>query len=122
MNVNVIEEKENPFFERKELKIELDHPGESTPKKDSLVKALASKYNVDENCIAIDNIFTKKGIAKSTAKVKIYKKPIEKPKEEKKPEEKPKPEEKKPDKKEEKPKEEKKTTGEKVEAQTDKTK
>lgn len=78
VDVKMIEEKENPFFERKELKIELKHPGESTPKKQDVIKELASRFKVDEKSVEIDYIFTKKGVAESVAKVKIMKKPREK--------------------------------------------
>lgn len=149
MEMKITEEKENPFLERKELTIELEHSGESTPQRKELVKNLASKYKVDENCINVDHIFTKKGIGRSLAKVKIYKKPIVKKKEKPKPEvkEKPKeapeikekkekeptevkPEEKKEEVKQkvkkekeikEKPEEKKTKEGERVETQTGKT-
>jgi ribosomal protein S24E len=78
MEFNVIEEKENPFFGRKELKLELKHAAAATPAKQELIKELAAKYAVPEEHIVVDYIFTEKGLAKSVAKVKIYK---EKPKE-----------------------------------------
>lgn len=73
MDFDVIEEKENIFFGRKELKIELKHLAAGTPKKQELVKELAAKYSVPEENIVIDYIFSRKGLAKSIAKVKIYK-------------------------------------------------
>lgn len=77
MEFNVLEEKENPFFGRKELKIELRHSSAATPAKQELVKELASKYSVPEENVVVDYIFTQKGSANSISKVKIYK---EKPK------------------------------------------
>lgn len=115
MELKIKEEKENPFFERKELEIELKHSGSATPSKQEIVKELASKYSAPEENILIDYIFTKKGISESIVKVKIYKKKpkikekkVKKKKEKAKPkkEEKPKVEEK--PKIEEKPKEVKK--------------
>jgi len=105
MNINVIEEKENPFFERKELKLELRHEGEATPSKDKLLEEISSKYKVEKDFIVIDYIFSKKGSNNSIAKVKLYKK---KPKVKKKKEKL----EKKP--KEEKPKEGKPAKGKEV--------
>ena len=81
MDFDILEEKENPFFGRKELKINIKHPNLATPPKQNLLKELASKYSVPEENIIIDYIFSKKGLNESTAKVKIYK---EKPKIEKK--------------------------------------
>lgn len=74
MEIEVKEEKDNPFFERKELALELKHPNAKTPSKLELIKELASRYSVPEENILIEYIFTKKGISGSTAKVKIYKK------------------------------------------------
>jgi len=96
MEIKVKEEKDNPFFERKELLLELKHPNSKTPSKPELLKDLTSKYSAPEENILVDYIFTKKGITQSVAKVKIYKekpkiknveKKEEKPKEEDKPKE-----------------------------------
>lgn len=126
MKLNVTEERENVFFQRKELKLELEHSKEATPTKAVLVEELAKKYNADPACVVVDYIFTKKGLAMSVAKAKIFSKPVKKsevkPEEKKpKPEEEPKPkEEKKAEKKIEETPKPKKTEikkGEKPEAQ-----
>lgn len=77
MEFKVVDEKENAFFGRKELQLNIKHSKASTPKKADLVKELAAKYSVPEEHVVIDYIFTKKGISESFAKAKIYK---EKPK------------------------------------------
>ena len=77
MKIKIVEEKENPFFKRKDLRVEVNHESAPTPSKAELSKELASKYNVDEAQVVIDYIFTMKGLSKTTAKVKILK---EKPK------------------------------------------
>jgi ribosomal protein S24E len=77
MDISIIEEKENPFLNRKELRIELKHIGSATPAKANLLKELATKYNVPEDQVIVDYILTKKGISESFVKVKILK---EKPK------------------------------------------
>lgn len=100
MNVEIKEEKDNPFFERKELRLLIKHPKLATPSKAELIKELAAEQKCDADCILIDFILTKKGLNESEAKVKIYKnkakipktkvvekKVEEKPKEEKKSEE-----------------------------------
>jgi ribosomal protein S24E len=82
MELDIIEEKHNPFFKRKELVIILKHPNEPTPSRVELVKKLVEKYNVDESQVQIDHIFTKKGVSESLTKVKILEeKPKEKEKE-----------------------------------------
>lgn len=114
MELKIKEEKENPFFERKELEIELKHTGAATPSKQEIVKELATKYSAPEDHILIDYIFTKKGISESIVKVKIYKKKpkIKEKKVKEKKEKRPKPEVVK---KEEKPKKVEKPKEQKVE-------
>lgn len=72
MKIDVVEDKNNVFLKRKELKLVLSHPNISTPSKQELVKELASQHKVEEDHIVIDYIFTKRGIGESEARVKIY--------------------------------------------------
>jgi ribosomal protein S24E len=71
MEIISVEERENPFFKRNEVKLKLKHEGISTPSKTELIKELAGKYKVDESQVLIDYIFSEKGIGESFAKVKI---------------------------------------------------
>ncbi|MDI6807141.1 MAG: hypothetical protein QMD14_05045 [Candidatus Aenigmarchaeota archaeon] len=80
MEIKVLEEKENLFFKRKELKVEIGHAGLPTPKKDEVITELAKKYSVDPTQVTIDYILTKSGTTSSLVKAKILE---EKPKEEK---------------------------------------
>lgn len=73
MQITVVEEKDNPFFKRKEMIVLLKHEASSTPSKAELVKMLAGSNGVDESQVVIDYIFTKAGISESMAKVKILK-------------------------------------------------
>ena len=84
MEITVIEEKENPFFKRKDLKIRVKHLGASTPSKAEIAKELASKYTVDESQVQIDYIFSQRGLGESFVSCKILN---EKPQEVKKTEE-----------------------------------
>lgn len=79
MQIDLIEEKENKFFNRKDLKILIRHEGVATPSKSEVVKMLALSNNVDESQVAIKYIFTKKGAPESFASVAILReKPPEK--------------------------------------------
>ncbi len=69
--VSVIEEKDNPFFKRKEVTLLLKHDSVSTPSKAELVKMLATSNGVDESQIVVEYIFSKKGVCESLAKVLI---------------------------------------------------
>ncbi|MCS7105871.1 MAG: hypothetical protein NZ942_00945 [Candidatus Aenigmarchaeota archaeon] len=77
MELEILEEKENPFFERKELKVRIKHPQAPTPSKQEVKKEIASKYSVPEENVILDYILSKRGLSEAVAKVKIYK---EKPK------------------------------------------
>jgi ribosomal protein S24E len=77
LELQVISEKENEFFKRKDLRAVVKHANAPTPAKAEIVKLLAEKYSVDSTQVAIDYIFTKKGVAESLVKAKILK---EKPK------------------------------------------
>jgi ribosomal protein S24E len=84
MEMNIEKEKENKFFNRRDLTVKIKHKGAATPSKADLTKELAKKYKVDESQVMIDYIFTMHGLNESTAKVKILN---EKPKVEEKKEE-----------------------------------
>ena len=71
MEITIVEEKENPFLNRKDIKLRLKHLGESTPSKATLTKELASRYSVEESQILIDYIFSVKGVGESFVKAKI---------------------------------------------------
>ncbi len=85
MEISIIEEKENPFFKRKELIALIKHTAAATPSKSELVKNLATMNSVDESQVVIDYVFTKSGASESLAKIKIL---SEKPKAQAKQEEK----------------------------------
>jgi ribosomal protein S24E len=72
MELEILEEKENVLLKRKELKINIKHPNSPTPKKQDLVKEIASRYSIPEDHVFVNYIFTKKGVQESMAKVKIY--------------------------------------------------
>ncbi|MEM5879172.1 MAG: hypothetical protein QXU74_01630 [Candidatus Aenigmatarchaeota archaeon] len=76
MEIEILEEKDNPLLKRKEIKINIKHTNSPTPKKQDLIKEIALKYSVPEDRILLNYIFTKKGVQESTAKIKIYQEPI----------------------------------------------
>ena len=63
MELKIEEEKDNPFFERKELKIRLIHHGEATPSKNAVEEMVAKKFGVDVTHVVLDYIFTETGKA-----------------------------------------------------------
>jgi ribosomal protein S24E len=71
MEILIIEEKENPFFKRKDLKVRVKHAGGPTPPKADIIKELASKYDVEEPQVVIDYVFSKRGLGESFVSCKI---------------------------------------------------
>ena len=83
MEIVIIEEKENPFFKRKDLKIRIKHLGSPTPSKADIAKELAEKYGVDISQVQIDYLFSQRGLGESFVSCKILQeKPTEAKKEE----------------------------------------
>ena len=81
MEIKIIEEKENPFFKRKDLKMKVRHLGIPTPSKADITKELSAKYDADISQVQIDYIFSQRGLGESFVSCKILN---EKPKEAKK--------------------------------------
>jgi small subunit ribosomal protein S24e len=101
MEIQIINEKENPLLKRREVLANINYQGGSTPSKAELQKILAEQLKANIENIEITKIISEVGLSKGRAWIKIWqekKVPIyaelkkeEKPKEEKK-EEAPKPE------------------------------
>ncbi len=75
MKVEIITERENPFMDRIELMIEIDHTGAATPRKAEVQKAVSELKSVEPERVDVRKIFSKKGIGKSEAKIFIWKEP-----------------------------------------------
>lgn len=82
MEIKILEEKDNPFFKRKDLKVSIKHVASPTPSKAEIAKELASKYQVDESQVQIDYIFSQRGLGESFVKCKILQEKPEVKKEE----------------------------------------
>ncbi len=124
MKLDIIEEKENAFFNRKEVKAVVE--SKVSPSRSEVRKLLAEKFSIDPEAIKINGIYGKFGSKKFDVGVNVYKSEEDKnsvesekkkdqnpaepeqPAEKEKPAEEVKPEEKKEEVKEEKPKEEEK--------------
>lgn len=71
MEIKVVNERENAFFKRKDVELEISHVDAPTPKTDDIKAELATKYGVDKEQIVVDYILTKKGTNGSVAKAKV---------------------------------------------------
>ena len=72
MNFQVINEKENPLFKRKEILLSLDYQGGSTPNKADLQKTLAEHFKVNIDSVEIFKIISENGLSRGKAWIKIW--------------------------------------------------
>jgi ribosomal protein S24E len=72
MKTTIENEKENPYMERKELAVKLEHDKEATPTKAALQKEISTLQKKDVENVEIVNIFSEHGIGASNAKVYIW--------------------------------------------------
>lgn len=78
MEIKIIQQKENPFLERKEIMLQIIHTNEPTPSRQELMKEIIKMFNTEEEKVQIDYILSKRGKPEAVAKIKIYNKPIKK--------------------------------------------
>jgi len=71
MEIKITKESENKFFKRKDLELEIAHPGGPTPRTDDIAAELAAKYGVDKSQVVVDYVLTKKGSNESLSKAKV---------------------------------------------------
>ena len=69
-NINIIEERENPLFKRKEIKLSVD--AEVTPSHADARKIISEKFSTNEENIRIKNILGKFGSKTFTISANIY--------------------------------------------------
>jgi len=72
MNFQVISEKENPLFKRKEILASIDYQGGSTPSKADLQKMLAEQLKVSIDSVEITKVLSETGLTRGRAWIKIW--------------------------------------------------
>lgn len=72
MEVEILEEKENPLLERKELKVKIAHDA-ATPKISEVRDKLVAMLGVDKETLILDSFRSKFGARESIGFVKVYK-------------------------------------------------
>ncbi len=73
MEIKLLNEELNPLFNRREVRFEVIHANESTPKLTDVRFALAQKLGADSSHIIIDGFKTLFGINRSVGDARIYK-------------------------------------------------
>ncbi|MXR52787.1 30S ribosomal protein S24e [Halovenus sp. WSH3] len=74
MDLDIIEEDENPMLHRTDVTFELTHE-EATPSRLSVRDSLAAKLNKDADEVVIRNLDTKFGMRKTVGTAKVYDSP-----------------------------------------------
>jgi len=72
METTITSVRENPLLDRREVELEVDHEGESTPAEEDVKDRLAAENNLDLEKIEVDSIYTGYGRNKSRVTLKIY--------------------------------------------------
>ena len=74
MDIDIIEEDENPMLHRTDVRFELHHE-EATPERLSVRDSLAAKLNKDAEEVVIRKLDTKFGMRKTIGQAKVYDSP-----------------------------------------------
>ncbi len=75
MELRILEQRENPLLERKEVWFEVTHKGKPTPPKLEVAKALAAKLGCSLDVMVIRHYTTEFGSNKSRGLCLVYKSP-----------------------------------------------
>jgi small subunit ribosomal protein S24e len=74
MEIEVVQDKENPLLERREVEFRISHPNAPTPRRVEVLDALSKKLGVDPNLVVIRRISTLHGRAYSSGLAHVYRK------------------------------------------------
>ena len=74
MDLDIIDEEENPMLHRTDVQFELSHD-EATPERLSVRDSLAAKLNKDAEEVVIRRLDTKFGMRKTIGHAKVYESP-----------------------------------------------
>ena len=72
MEIELIAEKENKLFNRKEIKFYVDYDGEATPKILDIKSKLVALLNTKKDLIVVDNVQPHYGEPKALGYAKVY--------------------------------------------------
>lgn len=72
MDIKIRDKIENKLYNRVELILIIEHPGEATPKRDDIKSRVAAMFNHNEKLVVVKKILTEFGKNRSIAKVYLY--------------------------------------------------
>lgn len=72
MDTTITSVRENPLLERREVEVEVDHEGESTPSKEDVKNRVAAENDIDTDQVEVESLYTGYGKNTSRGTLKIY--------------------------------------------------
>ena len=72
MEVEITTVKENPLMDRREIKANVDHSGESTPSEEDISSRIAAENGIETENIEINHVYTNYGSNNSEAFLHVY--------------------------------------------------
>ena len=70
MEMEILQEKENPFLKRREVLVRVFHPSSPTPSKEQAKEMIAEKFSCDKEKVNIVYIFSDTG--RPSTRIKFY--------------------------------------------------
>jgi small subunit ribosomal protein S24e len=72
MDIEIIEQKQNPLLSRREVRFQVHHTGEKTPTRDSIREKLAAALNSKKGNIVVDAMNSAFGRSSTRGYARIY--------------------------------------------------
>jgi small subunit ribosomal protein S24e len=71
MKIEIVEEKDNPLLNRKELKIKIIHEG-ATPSRQEVKDALVALLGIEKDRVILNSYTSRFGVRESTGTARVY--------------------------------------------------
>lgn len=72
MDTTITSVRENPLLGRREVEVEVDHEGETTPSKEDVKNRIAAENDIDTEKVEVEHIYTGYGKNTSRSILKVY--------------------------------------------------
>lgn len=72
MEATITSVRENPLLNRREVEVEVDHEGETTPSKEDIRNRVAAENDLDTEKVEVEHVYTGYGKNTSRGILKIY--------------------------------------------------
>ena len=72
MDIEIVEQKQNPLLSRREVRFQVHHQGEKTPTRDAIREKLAAQMNSKKGNIVIDAMASAFGRSSTRGYARIY--------------------------------------------------